>query len=736
MSIQIEDILDVKVLSKYADLPTAIAAIGSTPTELWVTETANVTTSPTIHANTVVVFEGNGQFNVSAGQTLTISNMRDPGNKKVFAGTGTTTVKGYAVNEVNLAWWTGTGAPTVTANMWAGVVSYLNDNNSGVLFIPRGAYLTSGGVTLPSGTIVRGQGQHNGTFGSVIRLTSNSTYIFRVAGLSRNIAFRDVAFDCGTTTGSIGIELSDVAPNSIYNIAFDHCNFNVGTVGVDMRDTSANALEFMNVTFNQCIFANQTIACIRGNSANGLVTTDSCTFLPAPNGVSDGIQFNYGGGLVVRNCSFNGVNISPGAVHTDFTDASFNTTTGVFTTAAHSLPAAPGPHAVLLTTTGTLPSVFATNTVYYTRTVSATQFTLHRMAWHASNNILPITGGTAAGGGTHTLRTTIPIAAGRPRACVNTTQTIVNLTLIGNQAEGFPYFLMVSGPSDHDHPINLIGNITQGIVKLAASRVIVSIGNVYMSRGIEDIYGVSSDVYSTGDAFYTFAGVTYDAGSTPNSGETATLATFVGDSSVRVETSRTRGFTYKNFFQIILNEIFDNFAPTDPAAEISRTVNGVPLLAIGTQDNGVLTYKYTFSREPIGEDLPGWLKILSSDYGIANAFCGLYVPGGIKHSGRYINAHNDVITTAGGVGTVNCETSSRYVFTPTEDATLNATNVRDGQIVKIRITAGATSRTITFGTNFDAEGTLVTGTVAGNFTITFEAFGTTLYEMGRTALLT
>lgn len=78
----------------------------------------------------------------------------------------------------------------------------------------------------------------------------------------------------------------------------------------------------------------------------------------------------------------------------DFVDGDFNTTTGTITETAHGLI---NNMAVVLTTDGVLPSAFSLATTYYVVSATANTFKLS-----LTKGGTPITGGTAAGGGTHT----------------------------------------------------------------------------------------------------------------------------------------------------------------------------------------------------------------------------------------------------------------------------------------------------------------------------------------------
>lgn len=83
-------------------------------------------------------------------------------------------------------------------------------------------------------------------------------------------------------------------------------------------------------------------------------------------------------------------------------------------------------------------------------------------------------------------------------------------------------------------------------------------------------------------------------------------------------------------------------------------------------------------------------------------------------------------------------TNPVITLTPTGDCTLNAVGGSAGDLVTFAVTsAGTTSYTVTFGTNFKSTGTLATGTVdAQLFTALFQCLdGTTWAELARTGAM-
>ena len=101
--------------------------------------------------------------------------------------------------------------------------------------------------------------------------------------------------------------------------------------------------------------------------------------------------------------------------------------------------------------------------------------------------------------------------------------------------------------------------------------------------------------------------------------------------------------------------------------------------------------------------------------------------------------HAGSAATSATTGTISVPmTSSVITISPTNNCTFNATGGMTGQIVTFVITTpNATSRTLTWGTNFKTTTTLTTGTTSGKvFTVSFVCVdGTNWYETSRTTAM-
>jgi hypothetical protein len=103
---------------------------------------------------------------------------------------------------------------------------------------------------------------------------------------------------------------------------------------------------------------------------------------------------------------------------------------------------------------------------------------------------------------------------------------------------------------------------------------------------------------------------------------------------------------------------------------------------------------------------------------------------------RMISSATAAAATTGTIA-VTMSGMSVYTITPTGACTFNATGGVAGQYCSFVITTtGATSRTLTWGTNYKTTGTLATGIVSGKvFTITFIYDGTNWNETSRTTAM-
>lgn len=110
---------------------------------------------------------------------------------------------------------------------------------------------------------------------------------------------------------------------------------------------------------------------------------------------------------------------------------------------------------------------------------------------------------------------------------------------------------------------------------------------------------------------------------------------------------------------------------------------------------------------------------------------------GVMRNPDFIIANKVVALVDAATIAVDPTSANVFTYTPAQTATLNAASVVRGQELTFVITtAGVTSFTLTFGTNFKTTSTLATGTVAAKvFTVSFVADGTNYNEVGRTTAM-
>lgn len=97
-----------------------------------------------------------------------------------------------------------------------------------------------------------------------------------------------------------------------------------------------------------------------------------------------------------------------------------------------------------------------------------------------------------------------------------------------------------------------------------------------------------------------------------------------------------------------------------------------------------------------------------------------------------------VAALSGTTGTVSLDPTTLDVatVTPSGDMTINASATTVKRLSVIITTSGTTSRTVTFGTNFKANGTLATGSTSGKiWSVDFVSNGAAFVEFSRSGPL-
>lgn len=100
----------------------------------------------------------------------------------------------------------------------------------------------------------------------------------------------------------------------------------------------------------------------------------------------------------------------------------------------------------------------------------------------------------------------------------------------------------------------------------------------------------------------------------------------------------------------------------------------------------------------------------------------------------------NALTSTSNASTMDCSLGDDFTYTPTESATITATNMQPNQLVTILfLVSGTANYTVTFGTGMHSTGTLAMGaTSARYFVVQFKAnaAGTALFEQSRTTAMT
>ena len=97
------------------------------------------------------------------------------------------------------------------------------------------------------------------------------------------------------------------------------------------------------------------------------------------------------------------------------------------------------------------------------------------------------------------------------------------------------------------------------------------------------------------------------------------------------------------------------------------------------------------------------------------------------------------LTSTTNASTMDCSLGDFFTYTPTESATITATNVQPNQLVTILfLSSGTANYVVTFGTGMHSTGTLAMGaTDARYFVMQFKgnAAGTALFSQSRTTAM-
>lgn len=475
----------------------AVSSIDSTPTTLIIKNNTTVSDDLTVPANVILQFENNAQISVASTKTLTINSMVDPGNVKLFTGAGTVVLQPRSVQYFNLTWWTGTD---VTADATAGInaaLANLSTNGGGSLYVPVGAWKTTGGHIVPSNTTIFGQStRSDSVFSSSSFILTNlgsATFIMKASEAYRNIIIKDLGFNLSTSTLSNGFIAEGTYPNTATSLSFE----NVGWTGTGtgapaqmfIKDLGSD-WETLNISFTHCTWIVPTDGIgVRSTTINTGVIFVQPFFYVGVGGWAT--KFDRIANLLVLNPTINGIS----SVESDAnTDPLARTLTGSISIGTKTLT---------ITSTGSdvlnrndvgqrihMPNAYPDvgGEPVYTRITGITSSTTATVETNAvasatdkDIDIAYFTPSTEMAAGAFWL------AGGRS-----------NVTIIGAQDEGIQKFLQIDG-SQQDYPIALYNNNIQSTIEINATCTITSSGNRYFSNTFTDAALAEGRIISTGD---------------------------------------------------------------------------------------------------------------------------------------------------------------------------------------------------------------------------------------------
>ncbi len=477
-----------------ADLTAALTAIGSTPTELILTQQCSVTGNTSIPANVLITFQANGSFTVATGITLTIASMSVSPSKQIFYGAGNVVFGANAVPYLDISWWSGPSPhslPIVSADHAFAQATLSMTAGNGPLEIGVGIWKVTNWKP-PNDSVTNGRGSStNAADGTVLQLQDTSApgsprAVVRVGNNFRNVVINDLTISTGASDAASCFIVSGSVPNTGLDLTLNNVTFH-GT-----HDTSppqfyvfdadgAHAAEFTNIRFQYCQWATpvstKSIHCDTVNST--FVFVD-----PQVNNPRNS-TFWYGeyGGWVegVGPASFRGV---PGLSPTITADRTIKATI----------------------TSGTK-----------TATVTSGAVTLNDVGQQVvfDNGIVnfasQITGITSASAFTTAVNASHTFTAADAEISVFSPDTngayavwhlvhAHNTIQIENSVdEGYQYYL-VNDASDNNSPFNVNGGIIQSLIRFN-NAIVMNVGGVRMnSQLFEDISGTQATINLWGNS--------------------------------------------------------------------------------------------------------------------------------------------------------------------------------------------------------------------------------------------
>jgi hypothetical protein len=589
-------------------LARAVSSIGKAKAVLNVDADTVVAADLMIPANIVLNFPSTAMISVDVGKTLTISAMTSPGNRKIFTGSGNVRLGAQAVERLNLTWWAGTDTSVDATNAVNSALGSLSYSKGGVLYVPCGTWLTSGGHTISDVVTIEGCGDHpDASSGTTFLLTNNkANFVFKIRDWYRTVKIRDLAVDLGKAAATSGILLQGTAPNT--GVGFDATNVSIHanlagpeSVGINL-DASDGHWDMEQVSFtNLRVIPPINGIGVRINTHNASIRFDSPWFY-LPNG-STAIKAVGSANVKVTQPSFLGSTSPPPApVET------------LNRTATASIPA--GTSALTLTSGSLTENDIGQKVVIAGKLDSYITDVLTEKTATVANNA----GRTASGDAISIYRASP--GTGQAYAAFWNAGDYTNIEIENSQDEGVQYFFINSGNNPNTGVITFRNSYIQGIVKQNADAIYTSIGNHYFSQTFEDSPGVTTVIHSFGDdvmkkmLYYAFTGhdraIARERLIGPISGVARVVSSYYGN------------FATKNFQTVMPERIWHSYASSSSSPDLTEPVvsigsansfvnAGKPLLELASLDDSSnkrsLTYR--FWRNPEN----GYLTVSGSQKG-------------------------------------------------------------------------------------------------------------------------
>lgn len=736
----------VKNLADYDDLPTAVSSIGATECRLRIASAVSLTANLTIPDNITIEIIDDGEISVASSYTCTIHSFAGA-TRKVFAGAGSVILEKNAVQgDIDFTWWAGlTNAGDIYSELNDALAS-AGANAGGVLRIPSGTWKTSGGrfdrstSTYTNGhrinntVTIRGDGKdHDAGRGAVIELTDTDADAFALAnygaaddGLIRNITIEDLSIKCPSGTG-VGLLIHGQAPDSGFGVVVNRVAFNGGERGIMIKDHHDGLdWEILQVHVKDCAFTGCTEA-IYGNCVNSSLAVETCNISIPLNG--GGINLDAAGVVVIRNNTFGGA-ASVVTNSTGYTGKDTRVPDG--NGSDYSIKIGGSRSGMLIennqdeaveysfvnnASTYGGPFTFIGNT-FQGWVLLSQSCTVHSAGnnWHAGQ----FRDGASASArifshGDHVKNTKTHLYDGT--AANNVEHSAVVKTTASSNTIGVPDATAALAAVGERVIINLTEPLTRHFV--AQIRSIGAAGS--HSTGHTNV--VLEDRETSAD---------YDMTTTATTSTALIIEIerkmddFIGGSVVVSDIAQNTYNELRLRKAILVSR--DGNAATGESqlfpvfTIVGQDSGGIAkrLLRIGkASSDGNPLHWYDFERSIT----TGFLDIIGSQSGFS----------GITFDSRVLSAESDALATGASPVTLDCDGSNHFTWTPDQAATVNASNVNNGQSVYLVITtSGTTSYTITFGTNFKSSGTLATGTTDGAVhIIEFFCSGGNLVEVNR-----